>query len=240
MSFLKKLDLYVHEAAKLRKAYPGRFDMRQLVAYFPSWRRSLTPGAGPLLDRSPWITFSAKRFLEENINPTMRVFEYGAGGSTLFFAARVREVVSVEHNPDWSRKTIDALKISGLKNWRVLLCEPQPDPQSSSKDRADPNAYISDDAHFHGKSFKDYVQKIQEYEAGYFDLIFIDGRARPSCFALALKSVKRPGLILWDNTDRDYYAPAMQLASASFEFIDFPGPLPYVPAFGRTSVWRCF
>jgi predicted O-methyltransferase YrrM len=32
----------------------------------------------------------------------MRVFEYGAGMSSLWYAARVAEVVSVEHDPEWA------------------------------------------------------------------------------------------------------------------------------------------
>jgi hypothetical protein len=50
----------------------------------------------------PWYTYACIGFLERRISPTMRVFEYGAGMSTLWYAARVGEVVSVEDDPQWA------------------------------------------------------------------------------------------------------------------------------------------
>lgn len=50
----------------------------------------------------PWYTYACKAFLEDRITPSMRVFEYGAGMSSLWYAARVAEVVSVEHDRDWA------------------------------------------------------------------------------------------------------------------------------------------
>jgi hypothetical protein len=50
----------------------------------------------------PWYTYAFKAFLEDRITSSMRVFEYGAGMSSLWYAARVAEVVSVEHDRDWA------------------------------------------------------------------------------------------------------------------------------------------
>jgi hypothetical protein len=52
----------------------------------------------------PWFTYSAIEFLSERLNKTMKVFEFGSGNSTLFFASRVSSVESVEHDRNWYEK----------------------------------------------------------------------------------------------------------------------------------------
>jgi hypothetical protein len=51
----------------------------------------------------PWITYPAIRFLEPRIKKNFRVFEFGSGLSTLWWAKRVSQVVSVEHDKEWHR-----------------------------------------------------------------------------------------------------------------------------------------
>lgn len=53
----------------------------------------------------PWITYSCLRFLEGRVRPDMAVFEYGSGSSTLWWARRVRSVISCEHDSDWFERT---------------------------------------------------------------------------------------------------------------------------------------
>jgi hypothetical protein len=49
----------------------------------------------------PWLTYPAIEFLAARTRPEWRVFEYGAGASTRWWAARVADVTSVEHDPAW-------------------------------------------------------------------------------------------------------------------------------------------
>lgn len=50
----------------------------------------------------PWYTYAFRHFLEPRLNESMRVFEYGTGLSTLWYAKRVAEVVAVEHDEEWA------------------------------------------------------------------------------------------------------------------------------------------
>jgi hypothetical protein len=50
---------------------------------------------------------------------------------------------------------------------------------------------------------QDYVNKIREFPAGYFDLISIDGSDRLACFEIAEKYLRPGGILLVDNTDKD-------------------------------------
>ncbi len=54
----------------------------------------------------PWFTYPANEFLSERLNKKMNVFEFGSGNSTLFFAARVNQITSVEHNKEWYEKVL--------------------------------------------------------------------------------------------------------------------------------------
>jgi methyltransferase family protein len=49
----------------------------------------------------PWFTYPAIDFLSQFDYGARRVFEFGSGGSTLFWAARSRHVIAVESDPSW-------------------------------------------------------------------------------------------------------------------------------------------
>lgn len=49
----------------------------------------------------PWFTYPAIEYLKQLNFSDKRVFEYGAGNSSLFWAARAREVVAVESDRQW-------------------------------------------------------------------------------------------------------------------------------------------
>jgi hypothetical protein len=232
------LRAYREQARQFRRDYPGRLGLLELCRDFPAWLRCQKDGAGPLADGRPWVTFAAIRFLEQVLRKDMRVWEYGSGGSTLFFAARVGEVFSVEHDPEWAEKVSEAIRQGGRTHCRLRCVEPADEPGAAGRDPADPDAYVSTHPPAAGKAFRAYASAIDEYPDGHFDVILIDGRARPSCFKHSLSKVKPGGYLIWDNTERDYYQPAMRLAPPTFQLYDFPGPTPYVRHFSRTTAWR--
>jgi precorrin-6B methylase 2 len=67
------------------------------------WIRSLAEGVPVDVEGRPlpWINYPAIEFLARRARPDMSVFEYGCGHSTLWWAARVREVVACDHDRDW-------------------------------------------------------------------------------------------------------------------------------------------
>jgi len=44
------------------------------------------------------------------LNPNDIMLEYGSGGSTLFFSKHVKEYYSLEHEPEWYKKTFEKIK----------------------------------------------------------------------------------------------------------------------------------
>jgi len=77
----------------------------------------------PLDVELPWINRKAILFLERLLRPDMTVFEYGSGGSTVFFARRCKHVISVEDDREWLTTVRDRLAKLGLNNAKVILQE---------------------------------------------------------------------------------------------------------------------
>ncbi len=78
------------------------------------WTRSNAKDIQPI----PWLGPNVTARLDALLNKDMTVLEFGSGGSSLWMAARVKSVSSVENNPDWR----DAVKRAAPDNV-VLLTE---------------------------------------------------------------------------------------------------------------------
>lgn len=230
---------YWKEALNLKRNQPQHFRRFELLRFLPRWIRSLDGRAGPLADELPWITFAAIQFLKKNLRPEMSVFEYGSGGSTLFFSRRVKQIFSVEHDPLWYEKVAQAIKNSQRKNCQLVVHEPIPDPLTAGKDPSDPAAYISTDERFHDQSFHAYATAIDSHPSQTFDVVMVDGRARPSCVKHGLEKVKAGGFLIVDNAERsEYQRSYLQLANPHWARQDLMGPGPYNPYFWQTTIWK--
>jgi hypothetical protein len=77
----------------------------------------------------PWVTYAFIDFIRPRLNSTMRVFEYGSGSSTLFYARLVGNVVSVEHDKNWYEK----IRSSKPVNAEMIFTELHPNGEYSRK-----------------------------------------------------------------------------------------------------------
>jgi len=81
---------------------------------FAAWCDNLQPDRSPVGDRAPWITFGARRRLERMVAAGARVFEYGAGDSTLFFLDRGLSFRRYVHFlGDYALGTFDVVMVDG-------------------------------------------------------------------------------------------------------------------------------
>jgi hypothetical protein len=78
---------YLGNTRIVKREHHGRFGWRQAAAFYVPWRRLMTAEGHCLEHEIPWLTFPAISRIEEFLEPSIRVFEYGSGGSTLFFCA---------------------------------------------------------------------------------------------------------------------------------------------------------
>lgn len=68
----------------------------------------------------PWFTYPFIDFLKVRLNKNMKVFEFGSGNSTIWFAKRVSSIVSVEHNEKWYNKIREAIP----QNAKIIFNNP--------------------------------------------------------------------------------------------------------------------
>ncbi len=68
----------------------------------------------------PWMNYAFVEFLDERLSKDLKMFEYGAGYSSLYFAERVAEVVSIEYDKAWEAKLRELLK--DCSNHQLIVC----------------------------------------------------------------------------------------------------------------------
>ncbi|TKJ38123.1 MAG: hypothetical protein CEE38_05025 [Planctomycetes bacterium B3_Pla] len=199
------------------------------IPFYFDWILSLRDkknGQNTFLDRRPWLTYRAAKWLDSYLKPQMRVFEYGSGGSTVFFAQRVKQVVSVEHNPQWYQVVERTLYELEISNVEYILKEPEKADREG--DCSDPSSYSSGFQNkFDRMSFCEYTKVIDNYPDAYFDLVLVDGRARPSCIMHAAKKVRQGAIIILDNSDRERYNVAQTQCLSNYKSVRFFGIGPY-------------
>jgi len=133
----------------------------------------------------PWFAYAAIDFLEDFLRPDMTVCEYGSGGSTLFFARRVKSVYSIEDNPEWFERVSATIREKSLRNVSLSL---------HPFDFKQPRNFED----------SDYLNAIPSEQ---FDVIVVDGseewtQVRPVCFRNAEDHIKPGGIIVVDDSWR--------------------------------------
>lgn len=189
-------------------------------------------------DEQPWITFDAIQYLQERVQPSHRIFEFGGGGSTLFFLRRCKELVTVEHDAKWFLQLKQLVADKQLVNWAGRLVEPERGDLQEPPDASNPDHYSSGGTK--GVNYKNYASSIDAYPDEYFDIVLVDGRSRPACLKHAVPKLKKGGLLVLDNADRTYYlGPAvMKILSEYSLVLSTKGASPYVAFFTQTNIWK--
>ncbi len=147
-------------------------------------------GIEALRGAKPWFVMAAITQLEDElVQPGWLSFEWGCGGSTLWLSQWIYSVVSLEHDEEWHRQTTAELAHYGIGNVELV--------------RADL-----------GGPYESYID---HYPDGHFDLISIDGRNRSTCLAHAVPKLRRGGVLVLDNSEREQYQAAIAAHLAGWQ-----------------------
>lgn len=178
---------------------------------FIEWKNQIRSNKTPLDLGLPWITIIAKNYIETFLKTKQKsdinIFEFGSGGSSLFFLKYSSQVISIEHDKKWF-ELVNKMVMQKITNgWDVQLIEPEPINNYSidKLDASDPNHYYTTDENYLNCTFKNYASSIDKFPDNYFDLVLVDGRSRPACLYHSLHKVKLGGLLVLDNAEREYY-----------------------------------
>jgi len=209
----------------------SRSQRRYALKWVQSWQHNY------LLDRPyPWLTFDAVYYLEAHWPTNASVFEYGSGGSTLYWLSRGASCVSIEHDQAWYEKLRSRLANESRIDYRLVL--PEPAHGSVPADPADPEAYATADPELRNLTFHQYVAQVDSFANGFFDIVLVDGRSRPACLRHSVGKVRLGGLLILDNADRDYYLAQARPWLKDFARHSFVGVLAATDSMGRTDIYE--
>jgi len=235
---------YIFRTVKLNKGM-AKLSMLKHIIIYKEWKNQQLNNSYPIDLALPWITIAAKNYLisffELRNKGDIRVFEFGSGGSSLFFLKYANEVVSVEHDKDWFQNVSSKVNATLIKKWTGIYIPPEEniiEGYSSLFNPSDPRLYQSGDENFKKYSFKKYASYIDSYPDNYFDVVLVDGRSRPSCMLHAFKKVKKNGLLILDNSEVDYYLNSINIQDNYKLEMNIFGALICSNRFTKTNIYR--
>ena len=130
----------------------------------------------------PWLTKLANSILASYLKNSDIGLEFGSGRSTIWFAERVKLLVSVEHNPIWHRRVEDVLKKRHIDNVVQILIEKN--ERCSEGDRL----------------FR-YLHTIKAIPDDSLDFVLVDGIYRGPCAVGVLVKIRPGGILILDNVN---------------------------------------
>jgi hypothetical protein len=131
----------------------------------------------------PWMHQSEIDMIVSYLRPEHKMFEWGCGGSTIFYSNFVLFYRSVEHDVGWYNN----IKTLSVNNPKIDLI------YRDDKDQ-----------------YSNYIKSIQDFSDKY-DRILIDGRERVKCSIVAKQYLNDDGLIfVHDFFKRRKYNPILE------------------------------
>jgi hypothetical protein len=135
----------------------------------------------------PLLAIEAVEFLDGWLRDTDVMLEYGAGGSTRWFGRRVRQLSSIESDQGWFDK-IHA-QTSHLPNVEIHLFKDDWARRLDDSDLPD----------WRVEAPEGYVEFLASVPDETFDVILDDGCGRDAVGVRAIRTLKRGGLLVWDD-----------------------------------------
>jgi predicted O-methyltransferase YrrM len=141
----------------------------------------------------PWLTPAAIGLLATLLRPADTGAEFGSGRSTLWFAARVAALTSVEHDIQWHETVTARLKDQGLGNVDYILA--------------------ADDLPAERGGESDYARTALAFPDASLDFALVDGRYRDYSAKFIMPKIKPGGMLIIDNVN--WYLPCRSKAPNS-------------------------
>ena len=161
----------------------------------------------------PWIVPEAVSFLQRRMNQNWKVFEFGSGWSTIWYARHCKKITSIEDNIAWYKVVEDRVLKSHIDNCELKLVNQE--------------------------KFTDVISAFPDES---FDLIVVDGSeenkdSRVKAILSSMDKIKKGGYLLLDDSDRPQYRSVPEILSG-WKLHQFTGVKP-VPCMAiETSIYQ--
>jgi hypothetical protein len=146
-----------------------------------------------------------------------------------FLARRVgRDMVVFEYGCGastlwWAKRTARVISVEHDPAWAAKIAAEAPPNATVNQVSLEPAGPYVENARAHGVRF---------------DVVVIDGRNRVKCVPHAMAALSPGGVVVFDNTDRQYYEPGLRaLAEKGFRRVEFSGLAPMIDYKSETSVF---
>ncbi len=237
MCWKNSLPFFIWQSLKYAKSTAH---FRQIWSFKSRWSASFADGRNSAADELPWLNFAAVDFLKQQNLSKKNIFEFGGGGSTLFFCKNDAYVTTVEDHAGWFKILTETVAKKGYQNWKGFFITSEPYTGSGQRSPENPVDFMSGSPGLGHLTFEKYARAINDFPADHFDLILVDGRARPSCIQQAIPHLKVNGLLVVDNTERPYYLASFKdVIKEGFKVeLDEYMPIGYTPDFVKTTILR--
>ena len=136
----------------------------------------------------PWLAWPCVDYLSEYVTPQHKVFEWGGGGSTVFFLKKGCALTTIESNEGWRDQLRAGIDSENSTRWDLRFV-----PADSSN----------------APGQQDYINSVSS--GGPWDVVLVDGWNRPECAARAREWVRPGGILVFDNTDKPKYSSVPEL-----------------------------
>ena len=164
----------------------------------------------------PWLTPAAIGLVATLLRPADRGAEFGSGRSTLWFAARVRSLTSVEHDARWHESVTARLKDRGLGNVDYILA-PDDQPVERGGDSA-------------------YARAALAFPDASIDFALVDGHYRDYSAKFVMPKIKPGGMLIIDNVN--WYLPCQSKAPNSRTAALGPATEVWAAVWRELAGWR--
>jgi len=137
----------------------------------------------------------------------LMIFEYGSGGSTLYFSQLLKDKgysftwFSLEHDLDWGQSVVRQTREANLHSTHIILKEIPDYPVKKLNRPKYREPWVKQGKVFDYSSYT-HVPSTMGLK---FDFVLVDGRDRKNCIKTCLPLMAPEGVIALHDADRPYY-----------------------------------
>jgi predicted O-methyltransferase YrrM len=163
----------------------------------------------------PWLVPAAIGLLATLLRPTDRGAEFGSGRSTLWFAARVAELTSVETSTRWHETVTSQLKDRDVSNVEYILV-----PEDQPKENGD----------------GPYARTALAFPDASLDFALVDGYYRDYSAKYIMPKIKPGGILVIDNIN--WHLPSQSKAPGTRPASLGPATSTWAEVWQELATWR--